>query len=59
MEWFYTMAYTRPEMEAVTWWDFADPAFIPTGGFVREDATPKEAYHRLHALLRGWGFVGE
>lgn len=59
MEWFYTMAYTRPEMEAVTWWDFADPAFIPTGGFVREDATPKAAYHRLHALLRGWGFVRE
>ncbi len=57
VEWFYTMAYARPEVEAITWWDFSDPAFIPTGGFVREDATPKESYHRLRALLSQWGFV--
>jgi len=56
-EWFYTMCYARPEIGAITWWDFADPAFIPTGGFVREDGTPKESYHRLRALLRSWGFL--
>jgi len=55
-EWFYTMCYARPEIEAITWWDFSDPAFIATGGFVREDGTPKESYHRLRALLRGWGW---
>ncbi len=57
MEWFYTMCYARPEVEALTWWSIADPAFIPRGGFVREDATPKESYHRLGALLRGWGIA--
>ncbi len=56
LEWFYTMAYARPEIEAVTWWDFADPAFIFKAGLVRQDATPKEAYHRLGALLAAWGF---
>ena len=54
-EWFYTMCYARPEVQAITWWDFADPAFIPTAGFVREDGTPKESYHRVRALLRQWG----
>ena len=53
-EWFYTMCYARPEIEAVTWWDFSDPAFIPTGGFVRADGTPKESFYRLRALLRRW-----
>lgn len=56
IEWFYTMAHARPEIEALTWWDFSDPAFIATAGFLREDATPKESYHRLLALLRAWGF---
>ena len=34
-----------------------DPAFIPASGFLREDATPKESFYRLRALLRGWGFA--
>jgi len=50
MEWFYTMAYAREELEAVTWWDFRDPAFIKTSGFLYEDETPKEIYFRLRAL---------
>ena len=58
-EWFYTVCYARPEIEAITWWDFSDPAFIATGGLVREDGTPKESYHRLRALLHGWGFAGQ
>ncbi|MHC4788705.1 MAG: endo-1,4-beta-xylanase [Planctomycetota bacterium] len=58
VEWFYTMAYARPEVEALTWWDFSDPSFVPGAGYLREDATPKESYYRLRALLRNWGFVG-
>jgi len=50
MEWFYTMAYARKEIQAITWWDFRDPAFIPTSGFLYEDETPKEMYFRLQAL---------
>ena len=50
MEWFYTLAYARDEIEAITWWDFRDPAFIKTGGFLHEDESPKEIYFRLRAL---------
>jgi hypothetical protein len=46
----------RRDVGAITWWDFSDPAFIPTAGLVREDATPKESYLRLRALLREWSF---
>jgi len=56
MEWFYTMCYARPEITAVTWWDFKDPAFIPTSGFLREDETPRESFFRLKTLERSWGF---
>lgn len=57
LEWFYTICYARPEVEAITWWNLADPAFIPGGGMLREDTTPKESYCRLGALLRQWGFT--
>jgi len=50
LEWFYTIACSRPDVEALTWWDFCDPAFIPSGGLICEDGTPKEAYHRLLSL---------
>jgi GH35 family endo-1,4-beta-xylanase len=57
-EWFYTIAFSRPEIRAITWWDFSDPAFIQNGGMLWEDHTPKEMYHRLKALLSGWGYEG-
>ncbi len=56
VEWFYTMCYARPEVTAITWWDFKDPAFIPTSGFLREDETPRESFFRLKALEHSWGF---
>lgn len=56
VEWFYTMCYARPEITAITWWDFKDPAFIPTSGFLREDETPRESFFRLKALERSCGF---
>jgi len=53
----YTLAYSRPEFEAVTWWDFADVKgkFWPFGGLLRKDMTPKEAYGRLQDLRKAWG----
>jgi GH35 family endo-1,4-beta-xylanase len=56
-DWFeqvYTIAYSKPWVDAISTWDLADPAFIPHGGLVKEDGTPKESYHRLTSLLGEW-----
>ena len=54
-EQFWTIAYSKPAVTALTWWDFIDKGhFWPFGGFLREDKTPKESYWRLRALIRGW-----
>ncbi len=54
IETYYTMCYAKPEIEAITWWDFCDPAFIPHGGLVDENLRPKEGYRRLKRLIAGW-----
>lgn len=52
---FYTMLFSHPAVQAITWWDFSDfhawkgaPA-----GLVRADMTPKPAYEQLKRLIRG------
>jgi len=52
---FYTMLFSHPAVEALTWWDFSDyqawqgaPA-----GFLRKDMTPKPMYHELKKLIKG------
>jgi len=52
---FYTMLFSHPAVEAITWWDFSDlhswkraPA-----GFVRKDMSPKPAYDQLLKLIKG------
>jgi hypothetical protein len=52
---FYTMLFSHPAVEAITWWDFSDyqawqgaPA-----GFVRRDMTPKPVYEELKKLIKG------
>lgn len=52
---FYTMLFSHPAVEAITWWDFCDfyawkkaPA-----GFLRKDMTPKPMYHELKKLIKG------
>jgi GH35 family endo-1,4-beta-xylanase len=54
IEQFYTICYSKPQVEAITWWDFADPAFIPHGGLLHADYRPKQAYERLTRLLAEW-----
>jgi GH35 family endo-1,4-beta-xylanase len=52
---FYTMLFSHPAVEAITWWDFSDfhawkgaPA-----GLVRSDMSPKPAYEELQKLVKG------
>jgi GH35 family endo-1,4-beta-xylanase len=56
VEQFYTICFSKPSVEAVTWWDLSDcvPHFWPHGGFLRTDMTPKKSYHRLKALIASW-----
>lgn len=57
-EQFYTLAFSKPYIDAITWWDLNDPAFIPHGGLVGKDLAPKQAYRRLAGLLAKWRMSG-
>lgn len=52
VEQFYTIASARPEITALTWWDFQDPGFMQTAPFLFEDRVPREMYFRLKALKK-------
>lgn len=54
VEQFYTLCYSKPQIQAVSWWDFSDPGTPRHGGFLREDFTPKQSYNRLAKLLAEW-----
>ncbi len=51
---FYKIAFSKPYVDAITCWDFVDPGFIPNGGLLHADLTPKVSYQRLLALFRQW-----
>ena len=51
---FYTMLFSHPAVEAITWWDLSDlhawkraPA-----GLIRDDMSPKPAYLELEKLIK-------
>ncbi|MDR1454155.1 MAG: endo-1,4-beta-xylanase [Tannerella sp.] len=51
---FYTMLFSHPAVEAITWWDFSDRnawRHAPAG-LLRKDMTPKPAYEALRKLIR-------
>jgi|GEM_PF-122826 len=51
----YTLAYSKPYIEGVSWWDLADAvSFWPYGGLLRGDCSPKPAFERLKALQKKW-----
>nr|QQZ02680.1 1,4-beta-xylanase [uncultured microorganism] len=50
LEQFYTLAASRPEIQALTWWDFVEPSFSGNGAFLYEDENPREMFFRLLAL---------
>jgi len=52
----YTLAYSKPEIKAVSWWDLSDQAtFWPFGGLLNRENQPKAAYYRLQGLKTAWG----
>ncbi len=51
----YSIYYSRPFVKAVNWYDFADfRTYIPNGGLVLEDCTPKPSFDRLNEILTNW-----
>jgi GH35 family endo-1,4-beta-xylanase len=55
VEKFYKLLFSHPAVEAITWWDLSDRdawRHAPAG-LVREDMSPKPAYEKLRALIRG------
>ena len=56
IEQFYTIAYSHPEVEAITMWSMEDPAYIPGSGLFTKDFEPKESFFRIKELERSWGF---
>jgi endo-1,4-beta-xylanase len=51
----YSIFFSRPFVEAITWWDLADKgSFIPYGGLLRPDLMPKEGFNRLLLLRNRW-----
>jgi len=57
---FYTILFSHPAVEAITWWDFSDNAWLGApAGLVRKDMTPKPAYEKLMRLVKGEWWTAE
>lgn len=52
---FYTILFSHPAVQAITWWDFSDQGAWQQApaGLVRADMTPKPAYDALMKLIKG------
>ena len=60
MEGLYTLAYSRPLIEAVNWYDFVDPySWIPSGGFLRSPKGEKKpVIDRFMKMHNEWKELG-
>ncbi|WP_404788183.1 endo-1,4-beta-xylanase [Altericista sp. CCNU0014] len=57
IEQFYTICYSKPAIEAISWWDFSDRGcFWPFGGLLDRNMQPKESFYRLKTLLAQWRY---
>lgn len=54
VEQFYTLCFSKPQVDAITWWDFTDPGYMPNGGYLTRDLLPKPSYQRLQKLIASW-----
>jgi GH35 family endo-1,4-beta-xylanase len=54
VEQFYTLCYSKPEIDAVIWWNVSDPSLYANSGLLTDDLRPKESYHRLLGLVKSW-----
>jgi GH35 family endo-1,4-beta-xylanase len=52
---FYTVLFSHPAVQAITWWDFSDQGAWQEApaGLVRADMSPKPAYDALMKLIKG------
>lgn len=52
---FYTILFSHPAVEAITWWDLsdADAWMNAPSGLLRADMSPKPAYDELMKLVKG------
>jgi len=52
---FYTLLFSHPSVEAITWWDFSDDgAWLGApAGWLRRDMSPKPVYERMLELIKG------
>ena len=52
---FYTVLFSHPAVEAITWWDFSDYHAwqAAPAGFLRDDMSPKPVYDALLSLIKG------
>ena len=49
---FYTVCFAHPAVVAITWWDLCDDgAWLPGGGMLRRDMSPKPVYTALKTLI--------
>jgi GH35 family endo-1,4-beta-xylanase len=54
IEQFYTLCFSMPQLQAITWWSFTDPGYIPSSGLLTSDLKVKESYRRLRRLIANW-----
>lgn len=52
---FYTVLFSHPAVEAITWWDFADGMAwqAAPAGLIDKNGKPKPAYNALKDLIKG------
>lgn len=51
-EMFYRVCFAHPAVDAISWWDFCDyGAWVPGGGMLRSDLSPKPVYDALKQLI--------
>jgi GH35 family endo-1,4-beta-xylanase len=51
---FYRVCFAHPAVVAITWWDLCENgAWLPGGGLLRKDLSPKPVYDALSKLIHG------
>ena len=49
---FYRVCFAHPAIRAITWWDLCDQgSWLPGGGMLRADMSPKPVYEQLKRLI--------
>ncbi|MBN2352652.1 MAG: endo-1,4-beta-xylanase [Spirochaetales bacterium] len=56
---FYSLLYSHPAVEAISWWDLADGGWLNSpAGILRRDLSPKPVFLALKKLIRGEWWTG-